>query len=41
MAGADHVVKYLGQYTHRAAITNQRILNIAGGKVHFIANRYP
>ena len=26
MAGAEHVIKYLGQYTHRVAITNQRIL---------------
>lgn len=40
LAGADHVVKYLGQYTHRVAITNQRILNIAGGKVTFIAKDY-
>ena len=40
MAGADHVVKYLGQYTHRVAITNQRILDIAGGKVTFIAKDY-
>ena len=40
LAGADHVVKYLGQYTHRIAITNQRILNIAGDKVTFIAKDY-
>jgi len=40
LAGADHVVKYLGQYTHRVAITNQRILNIADGKVTFIAKDY-
>jgi hypothetical protein len=40
MAGADHVVKYLGQYTHRVAITNQRILNIAEGKVTFMAKDY-
>jgi predicted Zn-ribbon and HTH transcriptional regulator len=40
LAGADHVVKYLGQYTHRVAITNQRILNIANGKVTFIAKDY-
>src|ERR1035437_7040246 len=40
MAGAEHVVKYLGQYTHRVAITNQRILNIADGKVTFIAKDY-
>lgn len=40
MASADHVIKYLGQYTHRVAITNQRILNIADGKVTFIAKDY-
>lgn len=40
LAGAEHVVKYLGQYTHRVAITNQRILNIADGKVTFVAKDY-
>jgi len=40
LASADHVVNYLGQYTHRVAITNQRILNIADGKVTFIAKDY-
>lgn len=40
MADADHVIKYLGQYTHRVAITNQRILNIAEGKVTFLAKDY-
>ena len=40
LAGAEHVVKYLGQYTHRVAITNQRILNIAEEKVTFIAKDY-
>lgn len=30
----------MGQYTHRVAITNQRILNIAEGKVTFIAKDY-
>lgn len=40
LASATHVVKYLGQYTHRVAITNQRILNIAGGKVTFLAKDY-
>ncbi len=40
MANAEHVVKYLGQYTHRVAITNQRILNIENGKVTFIAKDY-
>lgn len=40
MASADHVVRYLGQYTHRVAITNQRIININNGKVTFIAKDY-
>jgi len=40
VASAEHVVKYLGQYTHRAAITNQRILNISEAKVTFIAKDY-
>jgi hypothetical protein len=40
LACAEHVVKYLGQYTHRVAITNQRILNIANGKVTFVAKDY-
>lgn len=40
LAGAEHVVKYLGQYTHRVAITNQRILNIAEGNVTFMAKDY-
>ena len=40
MADADHVIRYLGQYTHRVAITNQRILNIDNGKVTFIAKDY-
>ena len=32
---AGHVVKYLGRYTHRVAISNNRILNIDEGKVTF------
>jgi hypothetical protein len=40
LANADHVVKYLGQYTHRVAITNQRILNITDQTVTFIAKDY-
>jgi hypothetical protein len=40
LASAERVVKYLGQYTHRVAITNQRILNIEGDKVTFIAKDY-
>lgn len=37
MAKAEHVIKYLGQYTHRVAITNQRILNITDTHVTFTA----
>ena len=40
LASSEHVIKYLGQYTHRVAITNQRILNIANGEVTFIAKDY-
>jgi hypothetical protein len=40
LASAGHVIKYLGQYTHRVAITNQRILNIQNDKVTFIAKYY-
>jgi hypothetical protein len=40
LSNDEHVVKYLGQYTHRVAITNQRILNIAVGKVNFLAKDY-
>jgi hypothetical protein len=40
LASADHVVKYLGQYTHRVAITNQRILNIHHDRVTFITKDY-
>ncbi len=30
-----HVVEYLGRYTHRVAISNQRILRVGDGKVTF------
>lgn len=40
LASAEYVVKYLGQYTHRVAITNDRILNVADGKVTFVAKDY-
>ncbi len=40
LASAGHVVKYLGQYTHRVAITNQRILNIHNDRVTFITKDY-
>lgn len=40
MAGAEHVIRYLGQYTHRVAISNQRILNITDTHVTFVAKDY-
>ena len=36
----EHVVKYLGQYTHRVAITNQRILDIGETTVTFMHKDY-
>lgn len=34
-ADADRVITYLGQYIHRVAISNQRIVNISGENVTF------
>ena len=33
--GAGHVLQYLARYTHRVAISNHRILNVADGHVTF------
>jgi len=40
MAKAEHVVRYLGQYTHRIAISNQRLLGISDTHVTFMAKDY-
>jgi hypothetical protein len=40
MSGVKQVIKYLGQYTHRIAISNQRIKGIVGDKVRFYAKDY-
>lgn len=40
MAKAEHVIQYLGHYTHRVAISNHRILNITDTHVTFIAKDY-
>jgi len=40
LAKPEHVVKYLGQYTHRVAITNHRILSIDGDGVTFMHKDY-
>jgi hypothetical protein len=34
-AGPEEVVRYIGRYTHRVAITNHRILSIADGVIRF------
>jgi len=34
-AGPEQVIKYLGHYTHRIAISNYRIVKHEGGKVYF------
>ena len=33
--GPQHVLEYLGRYTHRVAISNNRLINFDGGKVSF------
>jgi Putative transposase/Transposase zinc-binding domain len=33
--GAQHALRYLGQYTHRVAISNHRLVALAGGMVTF------
>jgi len=33
--GPEQVLEYLGRYTHRVAITNNRILSIEGGEITF------
>jgi hypothetical protein len=38
--GPEGVLKYLGRYTHRIAISNNRILNIQDGKVFFLWRDY-
>jgi len=40
LASAEHVIRYLGQYTHRVAISNQRIINISDTHVTFISKNY-
>jgi Putative transposase/Transposase zinc-binding domain len=34
-AGPKQVLDYVGRYTHRVAISNNRLLNLEGGKVQF------
>ena len=39
-AGPEEVVKYIGRYTHRVAISNGRLLDIDCGKVTFRYKQY-
>lgn len=39
-AAPDKVVRYIGRYTHRVAISNRRLLAIGGGKVRFLWRDY-
>ena len=34
-AGPEQVLDYVGRYTHRVAISNERLLDIEAGQVHF------
>ena len=34
-AGPEQVLEYVGRYTHRVAISNNRILDIEDGKIRF------
>jgi len=38
--GAEGVLEYLGRYTHRIAISNNRILSVQDGKVSFLWRDY-
>jgi hypothetical protein len=40
LSNAENVIEYLGRYTHRVAISNARILEIADDKVHFVWKDY-
>ncbi len=39
-SGPEHVVRYVSRYTHRVAISNQRILSIEHGRVRFTYKNY-
>ena len=40
MGGTRQIIRYLGQYTHRIAISNERILKITESEVFFLAKDY-
>jgi hypothetical protein len=39
-AGPEQVLDYVGRYTHRVALSNHRLLDIAGGQVRFRYKAY-
>ena len=39
-SGPEDVVRYIGRYTHRVAISNHRILSLDKGRVHFLYKDY-
>jgi hypothetical protein len=39
-AGPQRVLEYVGRYTHRVAISNDRVLDMEGGHVRFIYKDY-
>ena len=40
LGGPEGVVRYVGRYTHRVAISNHRILSTDGGKIRFTCRDY-
>lgn len=36
----EQVVKYIGRYTHRVAVTNSRLLDMEGGRIRFLVKDY-
>ncbi len=38
--GADRIVEYLGQYTHRVAISNNRIISVTDDQISFKIKNY-
>jgi Putative transposase len=35
LAGAEQVLEYLARYTHRVAISNERLVSVTGTEVSF------
>ncbi|MFZ5517400.1 MAG: IS91 family transposase [Candidatus Zhuqueibacterota bacterium] len=38
--GPKQVVKYVGCYTHKVALSNNRLIDISGGNIHFYVKNY-